>query len=108
VYGDTTISFDADFDANTVTVGDEVVALDGVNTVLVDTVDRPGAQRIYATRWIEPRLPLVGDMNLLVVQRSRELLDYLRCEVPMPTPPATGVPILRIPITTVCEKLKAK
>ena len=107
-YGDVSIGFDADFDADTVKIGDRVIPLAGINTVLVDDVDDPGARRIFSTRWIEPRLPLLGDLNLVLVQRSRELLDYLRCEIPMPVPPSTRPVMPQLPIVTVCEKLKAK
>jgi hypothetical protein len=109
-YGDITIGFDADFDANTVKIGEELLALGGVNAVFVDGVDEPGARRISATRWIEPGLALTSDMNkmLVLARRSRELLDYLRCDIPMPEPPPTRFPRPRMPIVTVCEKLKPK
>jgi hypothetical protein len=108
MYGDVTISFDADFDANVVKVGDMLVPLNGVNTVLVDGIDEPERRRISATRWTEPRLPLLGDLNVVLVQRSRELLDYLRCEIPMPTPPSMRTARPQVPVITVCEKLKSK
>ena len=83
--------------------------LAGVNAILIDGVDgQPGTRRIQATRWIEPRLPLVGDMNLLVIQRSSELRDFLRCDIPMPVLPPTPVPMPPTRIVTVCEKLKAQ
>lgn len=107
-HGDVTISFDADFDADTVKIGDVVVPLKGVNAVLVDRVDEPDRRRIAATRSIEPRLPLMGDMNVEAVRHSRELVNYLRCDVPMPPPPAMRFPRPQTPIITVCEKLKAK
>jgi len=107
-YGGVTIAFDADFDAKTVTIGEARVPIGGVNTVLVDEVDEPGARRIVATRWTEPRLPLIGDMNLVLVQRSHDLLDYLRCEIPMPAPPSARAPVPQVPVVTVCEKLKSK
>ena len=104
-YGDVTISFDADFDANTVTIGEQTVALDRMNTILVDKVDRPGVHQISAMRWTAPRLPLGGDVNLILVQRSRELLNDLQCDIPMPTPPS---PIPQAPVITVCEKLSQR
>jgi len=107
-YGEVTISFDADFDANTAVIGDAPVALDGVNTVLVDDVDAPGSRRISATRWTEPRLPLVGDVHLALARRSRELLNYLQCDIPMPAAPAGRASMPRPPIVTVCEKLRSK
>jgi hypothetical protein len=109
-YNDVTIGFDADFDANTVKIGEELIALDSVNTVFVDGVDGPWARRISGTRWIEPTLALTSDMNkmLVLVRRSRELLNYLQCAIPMPEPPLPRFPGQRIPIVTVCEKLKPK
>ncbi len=104
-YGDVTISFDADFDANIVTIGERTVALERMNTIVVDKVDRPGVHHISAMRWTEPRLPLGGDVNLILARHSRELLNDLHCDIPMPTPPP------RIPqaaVITVCEKLKQR
>jgi hypothetical protein len=102
-YGSVTIDFDVDFDANNVTIGERTVALGRMNTILVDQVDRPGAHQISAMRWTVPRLPLGGEVNLMLVQRSRELLNDLQCDIPMPPPPA-GIP--QAPVITVCEKLK--
>jgi hypothetical protein len=104
-YGAVTFGFDLDLDANTVTIGDATVALEHVNAVLVDRVDEEGARRISATPWTEPRLPLLGDMNVEAVRNSPELIAYLRCDVPMP--PASSSP--RQPrVVTVCEKLRKK
>jgi hypothetical protein len=108
IYGDVYIGFDADFDAATVKIGDVTLPLTAANTVMVDDTDGPGDRRIAATRWTEPQLPLGGDTNLVLAQRSREVLDYLRCDIPMPAPLSrTGSPY-RLPIVTVCEKLKPK
>lgn len=74
-YGDVTINFAVDLDANTATIGETVVALDGVNTVLVDYVDKPGSAAISATQWVDPRLPLSGDVHVALILRSRALLD---------------------------------
>jgi hypothetical protein len=102
-YGDVTIAFDANFDTNVATIGRSTVQLDHINTVIIDDVD--GDWHTTATRWIEPRLPLVGDWNVALAQRSSELLRYLRCDVPMPDPSASyAVP--QVPVITVCEKLK--
>ena len=49
-YGDVTISFDADFDANTVTIGERTIALGRMNTIVLDKVDGPGVHRISAMR----------------------------------------------------------
>jgi hypothetical protein len=102
-YGDVTISFDADFDANTVTIGDRTVALGRMNTIVVDKVDGPGGHQIAATRRTAPRLPLGGDVNLILAQRSRVLLHDLQCDIPMPVPPSR---VPQAPVMTVCEKLR--
>jgi hypothetical protein len=102
-YGDVTIAFDADFDSNVVTVGQFTVKLSQINTVAVDNVD--GDWQMSETRWTEPHLPLVGDWNVALVQRSRALLLDLRCDLPMPAPLAS-YPVQQVPVITVCEKLK--
>lgn len=108
-YGDVTISFDADFNSNTITFGERTISLERVNTIFVDRVHESGAQRITATRWTEPRLPLGGDGNLMLARRSREVRKYLQCRIPMPGPPATrGMPLPQPPVITVCEKLGVK
>jgi hypothetical protein len=106
-YGRVTISYDADFDANTVKIGDQVVSLAGVNTVLVDGVDDAGPRLPLATRWSEPRLPLTTpDPNVTVVERSPELVAYLQCGIPMPARSSTSRSEPRLPVITVCEKLR--
>lgn len=109
-YRDVTIGFEADFDKNTASIGETVVQLDRVNTVLVDSVDKPGARTVSTTLWTEPKLPFSGDVDVHValVRRSRVLLDYLRCDVPMPAEPSTRSRAPRVPVVTVCEKLKSK
>jgi hypothetical protein len=102
-YGNVTINFEVDFDANSVTIGDRTVALGGINTIRVDNVDEPGVHKISARRWTAPRLPLGGDVNLMLAQRSRALLSDLQCEIPMPAPPSQ---IPQPTVITVCEKLK--
>lgn len=108
VYGKVTIGFEADFDANTVTLGPRTIVLDGVNTIFIDEVTAPGPPKITATRWTEPRLPLVGDHNLMMARRSRDIRDYLQCDLPMPAAPSTPVSVPQPPVITVCEKLATK
>jgi hypothetical protein len=79
-----------------------MVKLDGVNTVVVDDVD--GNPHLAATRWTEPRLPLLGDWNVALAQRSSELLRDLRCDLAMPPPPASSF-AAPVAVITVCEKL---
>ena len=107
-YNDVTVAFDADFDAGTVMIGDLTVTLKGVNAILIDQVERADAKPRPATLWIEPRLPLGRDVNLLMTQRSPELRKFLRCEVPMPAPSPTRRMRSRPTIVTVCEKLEGR
>jgi hypothetical protein len=102
VYGDVTIAFNADFDANVTTIGESTVKLDRINTVVIDDVD--GQRHTSTTRWIEPRLPLTGDWNVALAQQSPEMLRDLRCDVPMPTASRPDNP-RPVPVITVCEKL---
>ena len=90
--------------ANIVRIGDASVPLEGINTILMDNVDEVTTRRVSARRWTEPRLPLSGDMNLIVVRRSRELTDYLQCQIPMPAP-TMRASMPQMPVITVCEKL---
>jgi hypothetical protein len=100
-YGDITIGFDADFDAEVLTVGTSAIPLDRVNTVILDYV--AGEWRVTAKRWTAPRPPMAGDWNLALARRSPEFLRDLRCLVPMPAPvPARPGP----PVLTVCERMK--
>ena len=100
-YGAVTIAFEADFDANVVTIGQTTIKLDRVNAVVIDDVD--GEWRTSATRRIEPRLPLTGDWNMALAQRSPEVRRDLQCGVPMPKPPAWS----QLQVVTVCDKLRA-
>jgi hypothetical protein len=78
-----------------------------VNAILIDQVERADARRMSTAPWIEPRLPLGVDVNLVLARRSRELRQFLRCEVPMPAAlPRRMLP--QPPIVTVCEKLASR
>jgi len=104
-YGDVTIAFSADFDAQTVTIDESAIRLDAINTVLMDDVDIPGRRAISRTIRVDPVLPLTADTNLALAQRSRDVRDYLQCQVPMPRPAGRiGSPPLQV--ITVCEKLQ--
>ncbi len=104
-YDDVTIAFDADFDAGTVSIGDVTVPLKGVNTILIDQVERSGARRMTTTTWIDPRLPLGVDANLALAVRSRELRQFLRCDVPMPAPSGRRM-LPQPPIVTVVREAR--
>lgn len=108
-YGDIAIGFDADFDSNTIKLGERTIVLERVNTIFVDRVHESGAPRITVTRWTEPRLPLGADRHLMLARRSREVRDYLQCHIPMPAAPTSrGMPLPQPPVITVCEKLGVK
>jgi len=101
-YGAVTIAFRADFDSGSATIGQSTIKLDRINTIVVDDVDRDW--RITNTRWTGPALPLVGDWNLVLANRSREFVRDLQCNIPMPMPP----PLPQVPVHTVCDKLKKR
>src|SRR5262245_5799185 len=101
-YGAVTIAFQADFDIGSATIGQSTIRLDHINTIVVDDVDRDW--RITNTRWTDPALPLVGDWNLVLAQRSREFVRNLQCDIPMPPPP----PLTQVPVITVCDKLRKR
>lgn len=107
-YGEVTVGYDADFDGRTATVDDAVVALDKVNTILVDHVDVPESRHIVRQERLAARLPLVGDYNVFAIRRSPALVTFLQCEIPMPVQrSARGVPTQAPLVITVCDKLKA-
>ena len=108
-YGDIAISFDADFDTKTIKLGGRTIGLERVNTIFVDRIQESAAPRITVTGWTEPRLPLGGDRNLMLARRSREVRDYLQCDIPMPAGPTMrGIPLPQPPVLTVCGKLGVK
>jgi hypothetical protein len=105
-YNDVTFGYEADFDLRAATVEKTAIDLDEVNTILVDHVDAAAARRIVDRRRLSPRLPLVGDYNLFAIRRSRLLVTFLQCDIPMPLPRSSrGVPVQQPPVITVCEKL---
>jgi len=103
-YGDVEIAFEADFDAASVKIDEVVLPIDRFNTVVVDAVDEPAARHIASRRRTEPRLPLTREPNLELARRSADLVNDLRCDVPMPPPP----PIPQASVITVCDKLKPR
>ena len=107
IYNGVRIAFDADFNAGTVSIGNLSVPLEGVNTILIDGVGLPDAQRKSTMLRIEPPLPLGVDVNLVLARRSRELRQFLRCDVPIPAPSPKQMPP-QPRVVTLCEKLRAK
>ncbi len=83
-YGGFEIGIDADFDRGAVKMGNETIAVSAGNVVFVDDVDAPGSRRIAQRQWIRPTLPAIGDPLVLLAERSREIRDFLRCEIPLP------------------------
>jgi hypothetical protein len=58
------------------------------NAILIDGVDSPDGPRIAGTLMFDPRLPNGSDPNqrLMLIGRSKELRDYLRCDTVLPDP----------------------
>ena len=100
MYGNVTIGFEADFDRRSATIGAVAVDLRKANTFVIDGVEAD--RKVFASIWIEPRMPLTGDWNLALARQSREVREALRCDIPMVAAPAPN----RIPVMTVCERLK--
>ena len=78
-----------DPESATVYVQEHPVRLNGDNVVLVDDVDGPAGPQVAGTLRIDPGFtgradepPFDGFEVLL--QRSEELLGFLRCDVPLP------------------------
>ena len=105
IYNGVTAAFDADFDARTVAIDGVVVSLESLNTILIDHVEQTNGRQPSATLQIEPRLPLGQDVNLVLARRSRELREFLQCDVPMPIAASRRQ---QPPVITVCEKLAAR
>jgi hypothetical protein len=101
-YGTVTIAYQANFDTSVATIGQTTFALDRVNAVVMDYVEEEW--RTFATRRIEPRLPLGRDWNLAIAQQSSDMRRDLQCAVPMPAPPARS----QMLVMTVCDKLKSQ
>jgi hypothetical protein len=101
-HGELTIAFDANFDANVLTIGEATIKLDRVNVVVID--DAAGVWHVSATRRIESPLPLTGDWNLALARRSPGMRRDLQCGIPMPRPRGVS----QMQVVTVCEKLKAQ
>ena len=76
----------------TVYVQEHPVPLNGDNVVLVDDVDDPAGPRVVGTLRIDPRFavrcldepPYLLDGVETLLQRSEELLAFLRCDMPLP------------------------
>ena len=97
-----TIAYQANFDTSVATIGQTTFALDRVNAVMMDYVEEEW--RTFATRRIEPRLPLGRDWNLAIARQSSDMRRDLQCAVPMPAPPARS----QMLVMTVCDKLKSQ
>lgn len=74
----------------TVYVQEHPVRLNGNNVVLVDDVDGPAGPQVAGTLHIDPGFIVGGsdeppfDGFEVLLQRSEELLGFLRCDVPLP------------------------
>lgn len=83
-----TLHFDPE--SRTATIQDRTVALHDDNVILVDDVDSAGGPIVSGTRRIDPELsgtPPPKQLPILL-QRSPELIDFLRCDARVPDPKA--------------------
>ena len=95
--GGVTLELRFDAENATVYVQGQRFPLDGDNVILVDDVDGAGGPQVTGalridpeftvTRFAEPRFS--GGIELLL-RRSQAMLDFLRCDVPLPADPASG------------------
>lgn len=76
--------------------------------MLIDPVERSDALPAITRLRVEPILPLGVDVNVVLAERSRELRQFLRCEVPMPAPASPNRLRPPRPMVTVCEKLASR
>ena len=67
-------------------VGEHQVPLGDANVILLDAVDT--LPQVVGTRRVEPSIPESGRRIELVLRRSSELLEYLRCDVRLLDPKA--------------------
>lgn len=74
------------FATRTAIVQGKEVSLRDANAILVDRVDSPAGPRVVGTLKVDARLGSEpGPAAILpVLGRSREILEYLRCDVPLP------------------------
>lgn len=85
-YGGVDLELRFDPLSRTAQVGGHQIALGDANVILLDAVD--SLLRVVGTRRVEPTIPESGRRIELVLRRSSELLEYLRCDVRLPDPKA--------------------
>ena len=61
------------------------VPMHDVNVILVDQVDSESGLIVLGTRWVEPELSRISDIET-IFQRSPELFEYLMCDAQLPEP----------------------
>jgi hypothetical protein len=107
-YAQVTIGFDADFDADTVTIDGAVVVLNDRNAILIDNVDVPHVRRVAKSFRVDPTLPLRGNMDLALARKSAEVKDALQCDVDVPSAKDSARLPARRPSrpASVCELLR--
>ena len=77
-YGAVDLELRFDPASRTAHLGERQIALGEANVILIDAVD--GQPQVMGTRRVEPTIPQNGLRIELVLRRSNELLEYLRCD----------------------------
>jgi hypothetical protein len=87
-YGYVDVALVFDSLARNVQVNGREIALGDANVILLDGVDAALGPQVFGTHRVEPTIP-EGERRIeMVLRRSTELLDYLRCDVRLPDPNA--------------------
>lgn len=74
------LEFTIDPDARNLKILGESFSLADVNVLLIDQADSAAGPRIVRTLWVDPEYPAEPFRIELVIRRSSELLEFLRCD----------------------------
>jgi hypothetical protein len=72
--------------AGTGTVAGQTVSLRNANVVLLDGIGESSGPTVVGTRLLGPRLPSSKDAVSEMIRNTPELMEYLRCGVPLRLP----------------------
>jgi hypothetical protein len=79
-YGEVDLELVFDPQARIVQLEGRSIPLGDANVLLIDEVDGPHGPAFAGARRVEPTIPESGRRIDLVLRRSTELLEYLRCD----------------------------
>jgi hypothetical protein len=85
-FGDLALDLQFDPQAHTAQIQDREISLKDANVILVDAVDSAEGLKVAGTRWIEPYLSESPVRIETLLQRSPELITFLRCDIGLPDP----------------------